>query len=103
MTPTEAKNRWESFTPEERLAMAKAAPKVAGPWKAGAAVVSVRCAVDTIGSVVAMVSKANPISFRACVRDWAEYRPTLAEAQSACDAELVRLGFALDDAEVTRG
>lgn len=32
MTKEEAMAMWDSFTPEQRLAMAKTAPSVAGPW-----------------------------------------------------------------------
>ena len=32
MTPTQAQARWASFTEEERLAMAKTAPRVASAW-----------------------------------------------------------------------
>jgi hypothetical protein len=32
MTPEAASERWAAMTPEERLTMAKTAPRVAGPW-----------------------------------------------------------------------
>lgn len=100
VTLDEAKKWWAWFSPELRLVMAKTAPKVAGRWKGDGVIVwrevngepyviAGRTRVDgylRIGSAPMQDVQATSLDL----------------IQAACDAELIRQGYVLDNGKTTK-
>ena len=99
MTESEARAKWARMTPELRLAMAKAAPKVAGPWQreTGRRFEHLSRSCNGQGPVCG-VTVADECWWYARGTPGKPAR-SLAQAQSACDAELIRQGYVLETSE----
>lgn len=88
---------WAALPPDLRLALAKTAPRVLGPWKPGVVALLVRCVAGSNGPCVASVHRERRQTFKASVGGGIGDYPTSEEAQSACDAALCAQGYVLDD------
>lgn len=100
MTPTTAKEAWARMSPEERLAMAKAAPKVATAWRLGVRTAAYRPGTCGDNAVTIWKVDVGVGIFKPTIDgNSLGYFPTLAQAQAACDAELIRQGYVLDNGE----
>jgi len=100
MTPTTAKEAWARMTPEERLAMAKTAPKVARPWVPGVRTAAYRPGTCGDNAVTIWKVDVGIGIFKPTIDgNSLGYFNSLPEAQAACDAELIRQGYVLDNGE----
>jgi hypothetical protein len=101
VTLDEAKKWWAWFSPELRLAMAKTAPKVAGKWSRSPTGATIRpdATPHRSGGMLGIVTKAVTAAgwFAQVLTVHLGLFPSEAEAQSACDAELIRQGYVLEN------
>lgn len=88
---------WANLSRRTALRMAKAAPKVAGMWEDWQG--GWRARFDAESNVVCSVRPLRSGEWSARVTEGLGAHPTLASAQAACDSELLRLGYVLDDGE----
>lgn len=96
--PEAARSLWATLPDDVRIALAKAAPVVAGPWRDADSTKWLTKRVRRLpeGSVVASyVHEAARGLFCICGGDITVAGHSLEEAQSACDAELIRQGYVL--------
>jgi hypothetical protein len=102
--PVAARAFWVALDSDVRLALAKTAPKVAGPWDGtdSTRLLSKRVRRLPEGHAVAsyLWSTATGL-FCVFGGDVTPAGHSLEEAQAACDAELIRQGYVLDQEETT--